>query len=63
MLAILKACVLLGRDPMPKHNVAIFTDSQAAIKALDSILISSKIVRDWREELVSLGKRFNVTLH
>lgn len=62
VLAILKACSLLESAQMPMQNIAIFTDSQAAIKALGSVIISFKLVRDCREKLVSVGNRCSVTL-
>ena len=40
----------------------IFVDSQAAIKALDSVEMSSKLVLDTKTELNILSKKGSITL-
>lgn len=63
LLAILQACKELGSVSNPNQNIAIFTDSQAAIKALDSAATTSKLVGRCRDELARLVGRHKVTLH
>lgn len=62
MLAIWKACMLVRNDPSPKQRVAIVTDSQAAILALKSATISSKLVAACSVELAYISSQFVVTL-
>lgn len=45
------------------RNIAIFTDSQAAIKALSNFSVSSKVVLSGREALQRLGSVNKVTIY
>ncbi|XP_050311838.1 uncharacterized protein LOC126747328 [Anthonomus grandis grandis] len=55
------AQLILNKDYL-KQDIAIFTDSQAAIAALSSHVISSKMVRDCLGKLNEVGKRNKVTI-
>lgn len=46
----------------PKNNIVIFPVSQGAIRALNSHLICSKIVWEWRVKLNEIGKNNKVSL-
>ena len=62
VLAILEVCRWLERDSSPKRNIAILTDSQAAIKALYSTTTSSRLVGQCRDTLNHLGGTLKITL-
>ena len=62
LLAIREACKSLELYKVVGARVAIFSDSQAAIKALDSNYISSKLVLQCREELKLLSHWLEITL-
>jgi ribonuclease HI len=60
--AIKTACLKLRDATTSKNKIAIYTDSQAAIMALQSCKIASKVVEECKNYLVSLASRFKVTL-
>lgn len=65
LLAIREACrqiKLHTNELLPGQKIAIFVDSQAAIKAIASVTISSKIVLECRKELASLDGQSTVAL-
>ncbi|XP_055858922.1 retrovirus-related Pol polyprotein from type-1 retrotransposable element R1 isoform X1 [Episyrphus balteatus] len=62
LLAFKEACKLLRVYPNQSQNTAILTDSQAAIKAIDSVTTSSKLVQQCREELSLLSGSLTITL-
>lgn len=58
----MEVCRWLERDSSPKRNIAILTDSQAAIKALYSTTTSSRLVGQCRDTLNHLGGTLKITL-
>jgi len=62
VLAILKACEIANTNPHTGRQVAIATDSQAAIRALVSSTVSSKLVNECRDKLEGAGANHRITL-
>lgn len=62
LLGIWKACVMIKNNTSMGRSIAIVTDSQAAIGALNSALITSKLVKKCSDELEYISNQHNVTL-
>lgn len=62
VLAIWKACKLSREDNSSRRSITVATDSQAAILALNSASISSKLVLKCEKELALLSSEIDVTL-
>jgi hypothetical protein len=58
----IKACIMENIEKgYTGRNIYILSDSQAAIKALDSFQINSKLVWDCHQSLVKLAEHNNIT--
>ncbi|XP_061715609.1 uncharacterized protein LOC133523872 [Cydia pomonella] len=56
-------CARIIKESVKQEGaVVIYTDSQAALKALKKISVTSALVRECREELNSIGKQRSVTV-
>lgn len=62
VMAIVQACRLLQRHAIEGRNVKIFSDSQAAIRALSSVENRSILVRECRNLLDEIGARTRLSL-
>ncbi|XP_048002927.1 uncharacterized protein LOC125239400 [Leguminivora glycinivorella] len=60
--AIARCARILKESDKQDGAVVIYTDSQAALKALKRISVTSSLVRECREELNSIGKHRSVTV-
>ena len=60
--AVLKACEILGTLPFAGKDIAIYIDSQAAIKSLDAYHTKSKLVLQCKQLLLDIGKQCKLTL-
>ncbi|XP_047995576.1 uncharacterized protein LOC125233562 [Leguminivora glycinivorella] len=62
MCAIARCARILKESDKQDGAVVIYTDSQAALKALKRISVTSSLVRECRAELNSIGKHRSVTV-
>lgn len=62
IFAIKEACKFILSHMENSNNIAICVDSQAALKALDSPITSSKLVGECKNIINSVGRKATVTL-
>ncbi|XP_048001445.1 uncharacterized protein LOC125238214 [Leguminivora glycinivorella] len=55
-------CARLIKEKRQEGDVVIYTDSQAALKALNRTSVTSSLVRECREELNAVGEQREVTV-
>ncbi|XP_063361824.1 uncharacterized protein LOC134650821 [Cydia amplana] len=60
--AIARCASIIKKSVKQEGAVVIYTDSQAALKALKKISVTSSLVRECREELNLIGKQRSVTV-
>jgi ribonuclease HI len=59
----IKVCIMENKEKSyTGRNIYIPSDSKAAIKALDSFQINSKLVRDWHQSLAKLAEHKRIQL-